>query len=222
MTAAGPEDTAAGRAREANRETARVPGRRSTFRPSSETTPAAFLTAIAAASARTFPDAPLVRVVEQTRDGQRVSEGFLVRRDGGDVQVASRGEHWLVPTSATIHDVATGDQIAGPGQVIPQRLRDHLIDFFREELGWDWPAEDPDEPAPIFGCDTRIPSSQEALEDLVDELAPLLAAERKRVAQEVVAAVMGKATIVRNEDEVEFYSIDPNDVALYAAERGLQ
>ena len=33
MTAAGPEDTAAGTAREANRETARVPGRRSSFRP---------------------------------------------------------------------------------------------------------------------------------------------------------------------------------------------
>lgn len=222
MTAAGPEDAAAGTAREANHEATRVPGRRSTFRPSSEEAPAAFVTAVAAAARRTFPDAPLVQVRELTADGRKVSEGFLVRQDGDEVQVVSRGEHWLVPPGAIVRDMQTGERLAGPQQVLPDRLRDHLLDFFRQALGWDWPAERPDEPAPLLGPDSRVPSGESMLEDLVDELAPLIDLERKRVAREVVDAVLGKTVLMRDENGVGIYSIDPNDVALYAAEQGLQ
>lgn len=223
MTAATPpEEGAAVTSREANHETpARVPGRRSTFRPALGGADA-FAAAVATAAGSRFPDAPLVQVVEQTADGRQVSEGFLLHQDADATLVVAQGRHYLVPPTATVRDVVTGRRIAGPRPLLGDELREQLVGFFRDALGWDWDAEDPDEPAPIFGCDTRVPSSQTMLEELVDDLAPLIEAERQRVARAVVDAVLGKAVVMRDENGVEIASIDPADVALYAAERGLQ
>lgn len=55
----------------------------------------------------------------------------------------------------------------------PTGLREALVALIRDETGWDWEGEH-DEPEPIFGCDTRIPSSEQMIAEFADRVLALV------------------------------------------------
>ena len=221
MTAADPRDHAAGLPREANHEAASVPKRRSTFRPASEGSEQAFLERIAQAAAERLPDdAQLVEVIERGPRGERISEGFLVRRDGEEIQIVTRGEHWLPAKGAIIRDARTKRTLGAPMALAPASVREQVVEILRAELGWEWTEEHVRD---IVGDEhVIVPSVDEVLGEIADALAPAFHAERRRIAHDVLERVQGMAVELMTEDGVVIGSIDPNDVAEYEARKGLQ
>lgn len=213
-------DHAAGLPREANHEGASVAKRRSTFRPASEGAERAFLERLAEAAAPYLPDEPtLVEVIERGPRGERISDGFLVRHDGGEVQVVTRGEHWLPSKGAIIRDARTKRTIDAPIALAPASLREQVVELLRAELGWEWTEEHVRD---IVGDEhVIVPSVEEVLGEIADALAPAFHAERRRIAHDVLERVQGMAVEVMGVDGI-FTSIDPNDVAEYEARKGLQ
>jgi hypothetical protein len=69
------------------------------------------------------------------------------------------------PTEAT-STASTEDHVSR----LPNRAA--LISLLREETGWEWDGDD--EPASTFGCDTRVPSSAQVLDELADRVIALL------------------------------------------------
>lgn len=220
MTAADPEDHAAGLPREANHEAVSVPKRRSTWRPASEGAERDYLGRLAHAAGELLPDAQLVEVIERGPRGERISEGYLVRREGDEVQIVTRGEHWLPTAGAVIRDAVTKRTLDAPPVLAPASLREQVVATLLAELGWEW---EEDKVRNLLGEEhVYIPSPEEVAGEIADALAPAFHAERRRIAHDVLERVIGMQVQLMTDDGVVIGSIDPNDVAEYQARKGLQ